>query len=469
SHSLPSEQQNQRQADSRATAKNQQGSLVLQAGGEATLTPEMVWRTIVLGSDDGSTSVGSSSLPAKIAGSVADASATGAELRSSVSRSEHVTGLGAGLDIRRRKLLPPTAWQRAAFAFAIAAFLIFILILSFILWATANRRHTMDGGIGTISEQGCSQTKQLNTGIHLVINIMSTFLLAGSNYYMQCVVAPSRTEVDMVDWIDSAWLNAWTYMETLFNPLGGNLLVVVGDPEESLSDTDIQFHKDGRVFISSSPEIDIPQPFEWMCQREVVDEIQTCEDWLLEFKATPDNWKPFKSVVKECYSQATDEHCKIKFSQLLCWVVVAVNLLKVALMLLIAFGRGESPLLTVGDAVASFLEHTDETTRGMCLKTKQGFYIGDWAERSREFDSTRPRKYDAASFTHWVMYHFLHHKCLRFGSAAISAACHPCEAEENAWEEPLQWGVVAAPADGPGRCSFSSAPVDVPSKVKLYA
>ncbi|KAF6785032.1 hypothetical protein CSOJ01_15669 [Colletotrichum sojae] len=37
-----------------------------------------------------------------IAGSVADASATGAELHSSVSRSEHVTGLGAGLDIQRR-------------------------------------------------------------------------------------------------------------------------------------------------------------------------------------------------------------------------------------------------------------------------------------------------------------------------------------------------------------------------------
>ncbi|KAF6803082.1 hypothetical protein CMUS01_15187 [Colletotrichum musicola] len=47
-------------------------------------------------------SVGLSSLTAKIAGSVADASATGAELRSSVSRSEHVTGLGAGLDIQRR-------------------------------------------------------------------------------------------------------------------------------------------------------------------------------------------------------------------------------------------------------------------------------------------------------------------------------------------------------------------------------
>lgn len=52
--------------------------------------------------------VGLSSLPAKIAGSVADASTTGAELRSSVSRSEHVTGLGAGLDIQRRQAPPPS-------------------------------------------------------------------------------------------------------------------------------------------------------------------------------------------------------------------------------------------------------------------------------------------------------------------------------------------------------------------------
>lgn len=95
-----------------------------------------------------------------------------------------------------RKLLPPTAWQQAAFAFAIAAFVVFILNLSFILWATANRRHTLESGIGTISEQGCSATKRLNTFIHLAINVMSTILLAGSNYCMQCVVAPSRSEVD---------------------------------------------------------------------------------------------------------------------------------------------------------------------------------------------------------------------------------------------------------------------------------
>ncbi|KAF6790759.1 hypothetical protein CSOJ01_14451 [Colletotrichum sojae] len=474
-----------------------------------------------------------------------------AEHEGAIAMDELAHGINSSKSLL--KLLPPTAWQRAALAFAAAAFLIFILNLSFILLVTVNRRHTLEGGIGIISEQGCSQTKQLNTGIHLVINIMSTVLLAGSNYCMQCVVAPSRTEVD------------------------------VAHAKEKWFDIGVQ-----------------------------ISETHTSEDWLVDFKAKPGSWTPFQSAVTERYSQRNDEHCKLKFSNLLCWIVVAVNLLKVALTLLVAFGRGESPLLTVGDAVASFLEHGDETTRGMCLKTKQDFYIGDWSKESREFDPTptkaimsfiylnynslytnitnvtewdrfshhrkglrvsspsqgaqrntyflqlpyrcslpiitlsgvihslilqsiflvnleiygppdsdlmnfipaeytyrRPNGGQSADKTwlgggvgrelegEWCRLHGmllvakrnhsrdrrkplhdrLHPRRLRFGSApvagscsaAISAACHPCEAEENAWEEPLQWGVVAAPGDGPGRCAFSSASVGVPSRGQLYA
>jgi hypothetical protein len=36
----------------------------------------------------------------------------------------------------------------------------------------------------------------LNTGLHLAINILSTIILAGSNYTMQCLSAPTRSEID---------------------------------------------------------------------------------------------------------------------------------------------------------------------------------------------------------------------------------------------------------------------------------
>ncbi|KAF6824336.1 hypothetical protein CPLU01_10935 [Colletotrichum plurivorum] len=423
-----------------------------------------------------------------------------------------------------------------------------------------------------------------------------------------------------------------------FQSSRGNLLIVVEEPEERLSEDDIQFHKDAKAFPQG-----IPQPFEWICRRETINETHTCEDWLFDFKATPGNWTPFQSAVKECYSQRTDEHCKLKFSNLLCWVVAAVNLLKVALMLLVAFGRGESPLLTVGDAVASFLEHTDETTRASFTHwvmyhflnlipiVVSGFLLGrglsmmtgnkditnlglgavntktimipapqgagnlvvnalivntpqaimsfiylnynslytnislvtEWDRFSHHRKGLRvssppqgaqrntyflqlPYRYSLPIITFSAVIHWLISQSiflvnleiygppdndlmnfipaeytyqppdqevsgasftacgwspsgiiagtvanlcmiafilasggrrLRFGSApvagscsaAISAACHPCEAEENAWEEPLQWGVVAAPTDGPGRCAFSSASVGVPSEGQLYA
>lgn len=36
----------------------------------------------------------------------------------------------------------------------------------------------------------------MNTGIHLVINVLSTLLLGASSYSMQCLCAPTRPEVD---------------------------------------------------------------------------------------------------------------------------------------------------------------------------------------------------------------------------------------------------------------------------------
>ncbi|KAJ5193760.1 hypothetical protein N7491_001090 [Penicillium cf. griseofulvum] len=42
----------------------------------------------------------------------------------------------------------------------------------------------------------CSTSKNWTTGLHLLINILSTALLGASNYCMQCLAAPSREQVD---------------------------------------------------------------------------------------------------------------------------------------------------------------------------------------------------------------------------------------------------------------------------------
>lgn len=42
----------------------------------------------------------------------------------------------------------------------------------------------------------CATTKSWTTGLHLLINVLSTILLAAGNYCMQCLASPSRGQVD---------------------------------------------------------------------------------------------------------------------------------------------------------------------------------------------------------------------------------------------------------------------------------
>lgn len=59
-------------------------------------------------------------------------------------------------------------------------------------------------------------------------------------------------------------------------------------------------------------------------------------------------------------------------------------------------------------------------------------------------------------------------------SAAMSAACHPPESDENPSLKPVMWGVVTKedgerPDDSIGHCSFTSFQVEAPIVGKRYA
>lgn len=85
-------------------------------------------------------------------------------------------------------------WRRSALLFSIAALVSFTANLAFTAWATAQAG--LDGnGIGVLIEGSCSHVRTLNTGVHVLINGLSSVLLAGSNYCMQCVSAPTRSQV----------------------------------------------------------------------------------------------------------------------------------------------------------------------------------------------------------------------------------------------------------------------------------
>lgn len=76
--------------------------------------------------------------------------------------------------------------------FAIWTLLVFLLNLCLTI---VGSRASGDNK-GVILEKDCAEIKRLNTGLHVLINILGTILLSGSNYCMQCLSAPTREEID---------------------------------------------------------------------------------------------------------------------------------------------------------------------------------------------------------------------------------------------------------------------------------
>jgi hypothetical protein len=71
-----------------------------------------------------------------------------------------------------------------------------VLMLNLLLTVWASLSFPMDGGYGTLIQGGCSKVASWALWLHLAINVLSTILLAASNYIMQCLLAPTRQELD---------------------------------------------------------------------------------------------------------------------------------------------------------------------------------------------------------------------------------------------------------------------------------
>ena len=71
--------------------------------------------------------------------------------------------------------------------------------------------------------------------------------------------------------------------------------------------------------------------------------------------------------VQYCLSEPAEQQCKLQFTLPIAILVTILNLFKAVLIFYTAFATKEEPLMTMGDAVVSFLEKEDLTTKGMCL------------------------------------------------------------------------------------------------------
>lgn len=85
-----------------------------------------------------------------------------------------------------------SGWRFGAINCAMSASVVFLINLIVTIWGSVHSRQK-----GNVLYDGdCERVRQLNTGIHFLINTLSTILLSSSNYSMQCLSAPTRKEID---------------------------------------------------------------------------------------------------------------------------------------------------------------------------------------------------------------------------------------------------------------------------------
>jgi hypothetical protein len=110
--------------------------------------------------------------------------------------------------------------------FLIVAIAILIVNIS---WLGFARSHYsgIAGGYGVIQQGNCNAAMETNKWLHLLINVLSTLLLTGSNAFMTTYCCPSRQEVDAAH-AEKKWLHVGMLSLRNFRWIAKRKSVLVG-------------------------------------------------------------------------------------------------------------------------------------------------------------------------------------------------------------------------------------------------
>jgi hypothetical protein len=171
---------------------------------------------------------------------------------------------------------------------------------------------------------------------------------------------------------------------------------------------DVQMHQTS--YLEYVPYMSVDGGSTWMCQyRET---YMPCEwrDEIKGYRANVSTWRPLHSSapIAYCLSETLPDVCKVQSSLQILIIVVVLNALKATLMFYIGFATRESPLLTVGDAVASFLKEPDSWTAGMCLASKETYEkqaksVERWQPGPSPYVIRRGTMFTSASKLRWCL------------------------------------------------------------------
>ncbi|KAF2206225.1 hypothetical protein CERZMDRAFT_53632 [Cercospora zeae-maydis SCOH1-5] len=335
-------------------------------------------------------------------------------------------------------------WKAGVAASAAICCAVLITNLGLTVAAFLHFSGSMVAGIGTLFQGSCDSVDSWSTGLHVIINILSSAMLSASNYTMQSLAAPTRAEVNKAhatgEHVDIGLLSyrnvvhgisAWRSLgigilalsslpihllynsaifKTIDNNVYGRYFLWINEMTQDygpsydyvrekqkwfsenyrdesmmqrLDNADciaqygqhyISGHGDVLLITSPSPEQD-NRTFLWWGTTDHDRwrggdwrfERPTALDWVFpgghqkSIRANPEGWSRNNRIIDYCLAIVSAPKCQLQFTVQILIAVVVCNAIKSVFMLVALFSHKDAPLVTIGDAIASFLETSSMT------------------------------------------------------------------------------------------------------------
>ena len=107
----------------------------------------------------------------------------------------------------------------------------------------------------------------------------------------------------------------------------------------------------------------------------------------------------------DCLSESSPERCQVQLNQSILYVVIACNIIKVTLMLMVLGRMNYETIVTIGDAIQTFILEPDISTQHCCLMTshgmKQALGVSEARRIHRHQSSNHVRWYSVVSGKRW--------------------------------------------------------------------
>ena len=147
--------------------------------------------------------------------------------------------------------------------------------------------------------------------------------------------------------------------------------------------------------------------FQWLCSNypdstcDLNDLYRRPSYWTLQ--AYEDNTS---FPIQYCLSKPAMEHCRLQMSLLMMCIIIFCNFMKSLCMYLVLRHHKHEPLVTLGDAIESFLQQRDSATEHLCLADKYAFASNDWddslSDLTRKYVRSSSRWFSSASQKRWL-------------------------------------------------------------------